>query len=101
MRLWTGSQERPHLAQKLVELIVVHPMPGPGDRQCLRVLEIIDTPVSRGWFGPGIQAVNEQGRTGDAGPKAGDRIAGHVVGGPKPDVLIELPAIGSVFVLVD
>ena len=45
--------------------------------------------------------MHEEGGTGDAGPEAGDGVAGHVVGGPEANVLVEFPAIGAVLVLVD
>src|SRR5882672_4365126 len=79
---------------------MMNPMPGPGDRQRASVLKIVDAAVVRRWSGPGVEAVNQQGGTGDAGPKAGDGVARHVVGRPQADILIEFPAISSVFVLV-
>jgi len=48
---------------------------------------------------PGVEAVNQQGGTGYAGPKAGMGVARHVVGRPQADILIEFPSYKFLFVL--
>src|ERR1019366_6826031 len=63
--------------------------------------EIIDPPILGRRPGPGVETVHEEGWTGNAGPEPGNRVASHVVGGPKPNILVEFPAIGTVLVLVD
>src|SRR5258708_25865951 len=87
--------------QENPELVVVDPMAGPLDGDHPGGAEMPGTAVLLGIGGPAFLAIDEQCGARDARPELLDLRAGHVIGRPGADVVVELPAIGTALVLND
>jgi DNA end-binding protein Ku len=62
------SNEAADQIEKVVEPVVVHPMPGILERHHPGIGEVLDAAVVERVRGPAFLAVNQQGRAGDAAP---------------------------------
>src|SRR5579862_7701922 len=94
-------QEAAQQVEEPVEPVVMDPVAGALERHHFRILEMADAAVLLGIGGPAFLAVDEQRRAGDARPQILGLGLGHAVGPVGADVIVELPAIGAIFVLVD
>src|ERR1700730_6950425 len=94
-------QELAHDSDELVQPVVVQPVPSLVDAEHFCVAKGLDAAVLRRVSRLALLAVEKQGGTVDPGPQGGDVPATHVVRRPGAHVVVELPAIGTVLVLVD
>src|SRR5512132_569493 len=92
----SGSEELPHHPEELVQAIVMEPVAGAVDANHARAGKEAGAAVLVGVAGAALLAVEEQGGAGHARPEMGDVPPAHVVGKPRPHVVVELPAIGPV-----
>src|SRR3984893_8594904 len=96
-----SSEETPDKVEKGIELVVVNPMPRTFERDHTGMPEVAQATVGLRVRGPTLLAVDEQGGTGDARPELLDLGLRHAVGRIGARVIVEFPAVGAIFVLVD
>jgi hypothetical protein len=96
-----GSEEAPDKVEKGVELVVVDPMPGAVERDHAGMPEVAQAAVALRVGGPALLAVDEQGGTGDARQELLDLGLRHSVRRIGARVIVEFPAVSTIFVLVD
>src|SRR5215831_19467050 len=77
------------------------PVAGVFDRNDRGIAEMADAAILLRIRGPALLAIDEEGRTGDAGPQRLRLLLRHAVRPVGPDVIVELPAVSAVLVLVD
>src|SRR4030095_15661254 len=79
----------------------MQPVPRALDTNNASVAEMARAPVLGRIPRATLLAVEQERRALDPRPEQLDVTAAHVVGRPRPHVVVELPAVGAVLVLVD
>src|SRR5690606_17750978 len=95
------AEEVAHDRNEPVELVVVHPVSSALDVLDANVLEIAGATVGSRIAGPALGAAEEECRAGDRLPQLSNVFDVHPEGAVRADVVVELPAVGAVFVLID
>src|SRR6185436_11677892 len=89
LRSASGGEEGADDAEEFVEAVVVEPVAGAVDAGDGGVLEVGGAAVGGGVAGAALGAVEQERGAGDAAPEGLDVAAGHVIGRPGADVVVE------------